>query len=570
MDGRFTVGNAIFLVRNSSYERILIDEINRMRNMYIFYGQEVLAATRPIDISDDAIRDEISGIEGIIVRDIKTEDGEKYLLFAQCNSILDMHYVSPIPHETVELQTARSRLAFALFMLLLCVPCSLLIVYFSRRHVRPIKELQKSIGDDTNSEDGFTSIQKGIETLKGQNLALHFRLDESKAACQANFIKRFIKGRISTREKVVKEADKLGMHINCDFYCVLLMSLVSPEDESLGNLFALPEHEENATGYGMEIVDQEQYLYIVFGNTKEALEFWINNAKTIICSIDNEAVISVSNIHIDFSESTTAYFEAGTAYDNRFVMGNERVLWFFDVSSAAKDIEPFSQNYIDGFRKALYAGDARALNDRINELFQILTDKKFSLFAFRIIYNDIISLLLNKYLSYGDVSEDTIQYYDIFELSKCRKASDLTDILRQLCNDILSKEEKNTDKDDPVIGEIIEYIRDNYTAPALSMGTIAALYGMSAATLSLTYKEQTGMYPSGYLLLLRMEKAKELLTETEMSIQDIGTSVGYYDSSSFIRRFKKHMGITPAKYRNAMKQQNPRCPDCSAENEDAN
>ena len=53
-----------------------------------------------------------------------------------------MHYVSLIPHETVELQTARSRLTFALFMLLLCIPCSLLVVYFSRMHVRPIKELQ--------------------------------------------------------------------------------------------------------------------------------------------------------------------------------------------------------------------------------------------------------------------------------------------------------------------------------------------------------------------------------------------------------------------------------------------
>jgi two-component system response regulator YesN len=555
MDGRFTVGNAIFLVRDSSYERMLIDEINRMRNMYIFYGHEVLAATRPIDIPDDVIRNEISGIEGTIVRNIKTEDGEKYLLFAQDGSNLDMHYVSLIPHETVELQTARSRLTFALFMLLLCIPCSLLVVYFSRMHVRPIKELQKSIGDDTNSDDGFTSIRRGIETLKGQNLALHSRLDESKAACQADFIKKFVKGRISPREKAVREAEKLGMRINCDFYCVLLMSLISPEDEWLDDLFALPENEENANGYGMEIVDQEQYLYLLFGNTKEALELWVNNAKTILSSIDSEAVIAVSNIHVDFSEATAAYFEAGTAYDNRFVMGNERVLWFSDVSSAAKDIEPFSQNYIDGFRKALYAGDARALNDRINELLQILTDKKFSLFAFRIIYNDIIGLLLNKYLSYGDVSKDTIQYYDIFELSKCRKVSDLIDILRQLCNDILSKEERNTDKDDPVIGEIIEYIRKNYSDPDLSMGTIADMYNMSAANLSLTYKEHTGMYPSEYLLLRRMEKAKELLTETELSIQDIGASVGYHDSSSFIRRFKKHMGITPAKYRNAMKQE---------------
>lgn len=189
-------------------------------------------------------------------------------------------------------------------------------------------------------------------------------------------------------------------------------------------------------------------------------------------------------------------------------------------------------------------------------MFQILKKKKFSLFAFRIIYNEIISMLLNKYLSYDGVSEQSIKYYDIFELSRCRRVSDLTEILRQLCNDILLKEEQNMPDENSVIGQVIDYIRENYADPGLSMGTIASIHGMSAANLSLKYKEQTGMYPSEYLMLLRMEKAKELLLGTNMSIQDIGTSVGYYDASSFIRRFKQHMGITPAKYRILVKNIN--------------
>ena len=76
---------------------------------------------------------------------------------------------------------------------------------------------------------------------------------------------------------------------------------------------------------------------------------------------------------------------------------------------------------------------------------------------------------------------------------------------------LLVKEEQNLPDEDSVIGKVIDYIRENYTDPGLSMGTIASMHGMSAANLSLKYKEQTGMYPSEYLLLLRMEKAKELL-----------------------------------------------------------
>lgn len=556
LDGRFSVGNAVFLVHDNAYQRMFTDEIYQIRNMYIFSGEDIISAKRPINISDEVILSEISGMEGSIIRNIALQDGSKYILFAQRGSLLDLCYVSLIPQETVQMRTARSRLAFSLFLLLLSVPCGLLTVYFANRHVRPIKEIQKSIGDEITSEDGFSAIKKGIETLKGQNKDLHTRLDESKDVCRADFVKKFVKCRFSSRELAVNIANSLGMNIDRSFYCITLISALQAESKGLELLKALFADKGDVNAYGMEIFDQEQYLFVLFTDKEEDLETWVNNAKFALSALDNEAVIAVSNTHVDFSEATNAYLEASTAYDNRFVMGNEHVLWFSDVSSAAKDIEPFTKNYLDGFRKALYAGDANALHDRIDELFQILKKKKFSLFAFRIIYNEIISMLLNKYLSYDGVSEQSIKYYDIFKLSRCRRVSDLTEILRQLCNDILLKEEQNMPDENSVIGQVIDYIRENYADPGLSMGTIASIHGMSAANLSLKYKEQTGMYPSEYLMLLRMEKAKELLLGTNMSIQDIGTSVGYYDASSFIRRFKQHMGITPAKYRILVKNIN--------------
>lgn len=549
LDGRYIVGNAIFLVHDNSYQRMFTDEIYQVRNMYIFSGRDIISAKRSINISDDIILNEISEMEDSIIRNVTAEDGSKYILFAQRGSLLNLCYVSLIPQETVQMRTARSRLTFSVFLLLLSIPCGLLTVYFANRHVRPIREIQKSIGEEINSEDGFSAIKKGIETLKGQNRILHTRLNESKDVCMADFVRKFVKCRFPYREQAVDAAKNLGMEIDRSFYCISLMSALPAENKGMELINALLVGNEEVNAYGMEIFDQEQYLFALFADSEEALEKWVSNAKAALSALDNEAVIAVSNTHADFSEATNAYLEASTAYDNRFVMGNEHVLWFSDVSSAAKDIEPFSGNYLEGFRKALYAGDANALHDRIDELFQILKKKKFSLFAFRIIYNEIISMLLNKYLSYDGVSEYSIKYYDIFELSRCRRISDLTEILRQLCNDILLMEEQNTPHEDSVIGQVIDYIRENYTDPALSIGTIAGIYGMSAAALSLKYKEQTGMYPSEYLMLLRMEKAKELLTGTSMSIQDIGTSVGYYDASSFIRRFKKHMGITPAKYR---------------------
>lgn len=52
-----------------------------------------------------------------------------------------------------------------------------------------------------------------------------------------------------------------------------------------------------------------------------------------------------------------------------------------------------------------------------------------------------------------------------------------------------------------------------------------------------------------YLIDLRIRQAKELLHSTDMTVNDISMSVGYYNASSFIRRFKQHEGVTPNEYR---------------------
>ena len=52
-----------------------------------------------------------------------------------------------------------------------------------------------------------------------------------------------------------------------------------------------------------------------------------------------------------------------------------------------------------------------------------------------------------------------------------------------------------------------------------------------------------------YLRLLRINKSKMLLKNTDMNIEDIAKNVGYASSVVLIRNFKKVMGITPSQYR---------------------
>ena len=91
-----------------------------------------------------------------------------------------------------------------------------------------------------------------------------------------------------------------------------------------------------------------------------------------------------------------------------------------------------------------------------------------------------------------------------------------------------------------------------------NIGSAAEAMGINAARVSVLYKEHTGMHPSAYLQSLRMDKAKELLRDSDLPIKEIAVKVGYFDSSSFIRRFRQNTSMTPAQYRQSEREQKNR------------
>ena len=546
-------GNLLCLVKESTYQRLFADEIFEPRNTYIIHQGSVLASLCSIDITDEAILRALDDMRDGAVLDLRIH-GTDYLLIAQQNHRYDMAYVTLVPTASQQVNLLRERITFALFLLALSIPCVLLIYYFSRRHTLPIKELRRLANPETTSRDDFAAIHSGIEALNLRNQDLNTRLTQSIPVRRANLVKSFVKGRFLTREDALEAAVQLDMHIDRPYYVIALVGFSAQDAQEPDTTPLLDSLDAEVTGWCMELVAMEQHLFALFADSEDALHAWVWALHEREAYAD--ATISLSNVHDDFMQAGNAYLEASTAYDNRFVMGRARILRFSDIGTAAVDIVPFTRTYLEGFRKALHSGDADSLTTRIDELFHYLGNTELSLFAFRMIYHNIIATMLGERIDQPGTGNrlDALQYYDVFTLSNCHSISDLDDILRKLCNDILLQRAPEERKVPSIIGDIVAYMRQNYADPMLSMSAIADHYGISAARLSLDFKEQIGMNPSDYLLLLRMEEAKAMLAGTEMSVKSIGLALGYYDASGFIRRFKHYAAMTPAQYRQSVKE----------------
>ncbi|NOU85448.1 helix-turn-helix domain-containing protein [Paenibacillus sp. LMG 31460] len=107
----------------------------------------------------------------------------------------------------------------------------------------------------------------------------------------------------------------------------------------------------------------------------------------------------------------------------------------------------------------------------------------------------------------------------------------------------LKKEEK-----DEVIEFVMKTMETQYSED-ISLDQIAEKLDLSSAYLSVYIKEKTGANFSEHMNRMRIQKAKELLVGSSLSIQNIGEQIGYRNGTSFIRMFKKITGETPGEFR---------------------
>ncbi|WP_240769152.1 helix-turn-helix domain-containing protein [Paracoccus liaowanqingii] len=96
--------------------------------------------------------------------------------------------------------------------------------------------------------------------------------------------------------------------------------------------------------------------------------------------------------------------------------------------------------------------------------------------------------------------------------------------------------------------QALSYLATHLAEP-FSLAELASVVGMSKFHFSRLFKKATGMSPSRYLIRQRIGRAQTLLQETDLSIIQIGMSVGYTSPSHFAQAFRRETGVTPTCYR---------------------
>ncbi len=231
------------------------------------------------------------------------------------------------------------------------------------------------------------------------------------------------------------------------------------------------------------------------------------------------------------------------------IPGQSRVISFCKVQSSSVHPLVLSENQRHMLKSLISSGQTAEIKKQLDKLLLGWINDRYPQSSFENGLRQLFRLFAGA-SSFADENELYLVEYNILaQLSTCRSPSELIPEIWEAASHLLTRQAIEKDYARKTADDIEEYIRLHFSED-ISMDSLASLLGFHAAYLNRIFKKEKHITPIQFLINLRIEKAKELITENpSWDLATIGESVGYHDPHYFSRAFKKVTGIAPSEYR---------------------
>lgn len=215
--------------------------------------------------------------------------------------------------------------------------------------------------------------------------------------------------------------------------------------------------------------------------------------------------------------------------------------------NASRENETYPEREIKSLKEAVEDGDAaraQLLLETIRELVKDMNEMTAAAVLWDVarLYEKSVSEVLTMS---KDEQDSAVEFTKAFLL-----------YLSEHMPDAQQSEEKTAGYKKRNIVDILSYIHEHYLDDNFSVKYLAAYFETSISNISHFFKKNAGVSISQYIDQIKLDKAKELLENSDSKISEIAKMLRYNNSTVFIEMFKKYEGMTPGGYRENMRNKN--------------
>ncbi|MEG0852571.1 MAG: response regulator [Angelakisella sp.] len=344
----------------------------------------------------------------------------------------------------------------------------------------------------------------------------------------------------------------------------------SPQTPTDTPSLSLHQEEELIPISVKQLIDEKLTGYCRFYTLRSALGICIvaalDNGKTLesfvsvlddICReckriLELTVTIGVGQCCPSLAQLERSYHESRDALGYRAMMGEGRVIYIKDVEPGQKSVVQIDSKLASELSTAVRFGSTENIQAVIHKIVENMGHARMHTSQYQLCLIGLTGVLLD-IISHYELDAQAIMGGggDFFEvISSIKNIEELEHWLERVCTGIsegMSAERCSASH--RLIQQAQSFIQENYHNPELSLEMLCKQLHVSPAYLSTLFKQETGESYVNYLTGLRLEKAVELLTNTDEKTYIIAAKVGYAEPNYFGYVFKKTYGVSPSKFR---------------------
>lgn len=309
--------------------------------------------------------------------------------------------------------------------------------------------------------------------------------------------------------------------------------------EFVGILCARPNDPED---------DLEERLFTLAGEIRGNLQRWLKLSVTI----------GIGERAAHLQGLGASYEQAREAAERKWYLGKNRIITMDSLEPEEQSLYRFDHAMIERMASVLKAADPGQLMAALDELFDGLSCNRRNGFKYGRNVGLQVLLLAGQLLLELNAQSVELEALetDIWErLLRQETIGELRQLvetyLLAVCDGI---REKRSGKVHNLVERVQAVIDRRYADNELTVAQIGKEVFLTDTYVSLLFKQETGRTVNEFLTHVRIEKAKELLRDTQQRSYDICYAVGYADPSYFSKLFKKMTGMTPSAYRDSLER----------------
>ena len=411
-------------------------------------------------------------------------------------------------------------------------------LHYSRNRLRNVEMLtaqaQGSVTDPPYTGE-YIYVGRLMSSLRSEVSAMNLSMNEWQESVRQQTVSLMLSGSVQDRATANRMLQTCRLEMDDDCYCVIKL-LLGAQEEDCSAAAALPSEICCQAGDG-----EESWLILIgeLPNTDVSQELRRAYAQEVISRLDRAGIAvrrcGVSRAYKELYMANLALREATESLKTCETDGQSLVC--FDDLAGAELGE--IREKIHCFRRHLEAGEEQAAREALHAVYDEIRrdegDGQIQLYRRYRLLDAALMVVCER----EDEEKQTV-YEALLNLDVRSGETFLRELEALLFPPRREAPEERTDPW-PVI---VRYIEQHYMDPNLTANEVAGVAGVDKTHLSRVFREHTGETYIEYLSRVRLERAMVLLTDTDMPVQEIVEAVGYYDHSSFRRKFKARYGIS--------------------------